>query len=448
MAINRVWRVRGLITLVLLAVFQPTQASVSAVQTLCMPAGYTLGYFNGMWNTEKNARKGLQSLLDVTPSQYNGAPITGQVLYNHTGCGRAGSSCLEDIAEVFEQRAQELDSTGTLAGHLEYFWESLGDAANFTSTIQNLFQGAEAIFADLQAKVIAQIAVSIASTVSNDPLTAADYAAQNAQLDTLASKGQVLLLVAHSQGNLFLNQAYDHIVPSVGPNRVVAVQIAPASPTLRGPYVLANIDLVINALRIQGNSTVPANNITLPVSATDLTGHSLTGTYLDTARPARVQVVNLLNSGLASLAAPISSNAAQAFTVSLTWTGSGSQHMYVYEPDGMEVYYAAKQGDTGYLNTSNPVGVGSEQYVVTCNSSIMQTGTYRVAIDNYQGNNAGIAAIAVATPEAGTVITSNTIVNSVLRLTNNTDPLTVYNINVSKDAVTGIFSMSVNWVLY
>ncbi|HET9113178.1 MAG TPA: hypothetical protein VFN66_04850, partial [Burkholderiales bacterium] len=310
MAVNRLWRARGLIVLVLLAGFQRASADVSAVQTLCLPAGYTLGYFNGMWNTEKNAKKGLKSLLAVTPSQYNGAPVTGHVFYNHTGCGRAGSSCLEDIAEVFEQRAQELDSTGTLGSRLEYFWESLGAAASFTSTIQNLFQGAQAIFADLQARVIAQIATGIASTVSNDPLTAADYAAQNAQLDALASKGQELLLVAHSQGNLFLNHAYDHILPSVGSNGVVAVQIAPASPTLRGPYVLANIDLVINALRIQGNSTVPANNITLPVSVTDLTGHSLTGTYLDSARPARAQVVNLLNSGLASLAAPSSSSTA------------------------------------------------------------------------------------------------------------------------------------------
>ena len=220
MAINRLWRVRVLIALVLSAVFHLAHASV---QTLCNPTGYTLGYFNGMWNTEKNARNGLQSLIDAAPSTYNGAPVTGHVLYNHTGCGRAGSSCLEDIAEVFEQRAQELDSTGTLAGHLEYFWESLGAAANFTDTIQNLFQQAKTIFADLQAKVIAQIAASIASTVSNDPLTAADYTAQNAQLDSLAAGGQVLLLVAHSQGNLFLNQAYDHILPSVRLNLETAI---------------------------------------------------------------------------------------------------------------------------------------------------------------------------------------------------------------------------------
>ena len=160
-----------MIALVLSAVFHLAHASV---QTLCNPTGYTLGYFNGMWNTKKNAQKGLLALMKITPSTYNGAPVKGQVFYNHTGCGRAGSSCLEDIAEVFEQRAQELDSTGTLAGHLEYFWESLGDAANFTDTIRNLFQQAKTIFADLQAKVIAQIAASIASTVSNDPLTASD----------------------------------------------------------------------------------------------------------------------------------------------------------------------------------------------------------------------------------------------------------------------------------
>ena len=190
---NQFWRIRVFIALTLLITVQPANA---VLQPLCNPTGYTLGYFNGMWNTEKNALNGLDALLKITPSTYNSAPVTGKVLYNHTGCGQAGSSCLEDIAEVFEQRAQELDSTGTLAGHLEYFWESLGDAANFTDTIQNLFQQAKTIFADLQVRVIAQIAASIASTVSNDPLTAADYAAQNAQLDSLVASGQVLLLVA------------------------------------------------------------------------------------------------------------------------------------------------------------------------------------------------------------------------------------------------------------
>ena len=439
---NQFWRIRAVIALTLLIAVQPAYA---VLQPLCAPSGYTLGYFNGMWNTEKNAREGLGALTKITTSTYNGATITGQVLYNHTGCGRVGSSCLEDIAEVFEQRAQELDSTGTLAGHLEYFWESLGAAANFTDTIQNLFQGAEAIFADLQAQVIAQIATSIASTVSNDPLTVADYAAQNAKLDSLVAGGQVLLLVAHSQGNLFLNQAYDHILPSVGSSGVVAVQIAPASPTLRGGYVLANIDLVINALRIQGNTTVPANNVTLPISVTDLTGHSLTGTYLDPTRPARAQVINLINSGLASLAQPIPSNAAQgAFIITLTWSGLGNEDLHVFEPNGTHVYYAAMQGSSGYLDTNNTYGYGPEHYFASCDPSVLQTGTYQISINNFNGADNETATVQVATPYGGEFFPEQVNTGPTMGLAGNLNPIPVLTVGVSEDPVTGVYTFSVS----
>lgn len=383
MAINRSWRVRVSIALLLLTLFQVAQAGSNS---LCKAAGYTLGFFNGMWNTRADAKNGLDLLLAVTPSQYNGSTVSGEVFYNHTGCGRPGSSCLEDIAEVFEQRAQELDSTGTLGSRLEYFWESIGAGdASLTGQIESLFQAAASLFADLRAKVIAQIATSIAYSLSNSSPTSADYAAQNTRLDALATEGQMLLLVGHSQGNLFLNQAYDHILPTIGSSGVTAVQIAPASPTLRGPYLLADIDLVINALRIQGSSTVPANNIALPVSLSNLTGHSLTGTYLDAARPARAQVVGLLHSGFATLVPAANPNAAVgAFTVTLTWSGLGDEDLHVFEPNGSHVFYAAKQGVVGYLDKDNVYGYGPEHYYASCDPAVMQAGTYQVAINNLQ----------------------------------------------------------------
>ncbi|MHB1656778.1 MAG: hypothetical protein ACYCSZ_10480 [Burkholderiales bacterium] len=252
-----------------------------------------------------------------------------------------------------------------------------------------------------------------------------------------------LLLVAHSQGSLFLNQAYDHILPSVRPNGVAAVQIAPASPTLRGPYVLANIDLVINALRIQGNSTVPANNITLPVSVADLTGHALTGTYLDPARPTRAQVVNLINSGLASLAQPIPSNAVQgAFTITLTWTGLGNEDLHVYEPDGTHVYYANMKGDTGYLDANNLYGYGPEYYFASCDPSVLQTGTYQISINNFNGANNETATVQVATPYAGNFFSWQINTGSTMGLAGNLNPIPVLTVDVSKDPVTGDYTFS------
>src|SRR5699024_4699583 len=108
------------------------------------------------------------------------------------------------------------------------------------------------------------------SYLLSNPPTEQDYAAHNLRLDALAAEGQKLMLVAHSQGNLFLNHAYDHIKPTVGRNSVNAVHIAPASPTLRGKHVLADIDLVINALRLQGITTTPPVNLIMPASTSDL----------------------------------------------------------------------------------------------------------------------------------------------------------------------------------
>jgi len=44
------------------------------------------------------------------------------------------------------------------------------------------------------------------------------------------------------------------------------VHVAPASPTLRGRYVLADIDVVINGLRLSGINSVQPINILLPTS--------------------------------------------------------------------------------------------------------------------------------------------------------------------------------------
>lgn len=58
-------------------------------------------------------------------------------------------------------------------------------------------------------------------------------------LDTLAVERRKILRVAHCQGNLFVNQAYVCVVPKLGKSSVAVVHIAPASPTVRGDYVLA-----------------------------------------------------------------------------------------------------------------------------------------------------------------------------------------------------------------
>lgn len=130
---------------------------------------------------------------------------------------------------------------------------------------------------------LGQILASWSRMLGNPPTTQ-DMAGHLIKLRGYADDDFTLLLVAHSQGNLFVNAAYDSIrsaKPGV-PARVV--HVAPASPTLRGEYLLADIDLVINGLRLQGVTSEPVANISLPFGAVDASGHMLEATYLDRTR--------------------------------------------------------------------------------------------------------------------------------------------------------------------
>lgn len=70
-----------------------------------------------------------------------------------------------------------------------------------------------------------------------------------AQMRALLLERRKVLAVAHSQGNLFLNEVYDRVKPSLTAESLRTVHVAPASATVRGPYVLNSKDLVIGASR-------------------------------------------------------------------------------------------------------------------------------------------------------------------------------------------------------
>jgi hypothetical protein len=137
---------------------------------------------------------------------------------------------------------------------------------------------------------------SLLNSLNGTP-TLADNAVHVVKLKTYADKGSGMVLVAHSQGNLFVNAAYDGIKAAAPAAKVQVVHVAPASPTLRGGYALADVDFVIRSLR-QLVSGLPSVNIELPLSANDRTGHSFEGTYLDITRNAYARVKALITSAL------------------------------------------------------------------------------------------------------------------------------------------------------
>ena len=71
-----------------------------------------VGFFNGVGNTEFQANAGLKALQAQTDTLRDKASVKYDLFYNQTGSAN-GSNVSQDLAEVFEQRANELD--GVLA---------------------------------------------------------------------------------------------------------------------------------------------------------------------------------------------------------------------------------------------------------------------------------------------------------------------------------------------
>ena len=78
-----------------------------------------------MSNTELAAKQSLNRLKDEYGDKYKDTPLKYDLFYNQTACGAGFGkvNCLEDVAEVFEQRTKELD--GVFANRWEVFWDIL-----------------------------------------------------------------------------------------------------------------------------------------------------------------------------------------------------------------------------------------------------------------------------------------------------------------------------------
>jgi len=290
----------------LLGTASPAHAAPTAV---ACPVGYTVAFFNGVGNTYVDALAGTAALkaaqgFDAKPS-YNGENVSHVAMYNHTGTSTGGP--LQDVAEVFIQRANELDPSGQM-GYRNFFllWEMTGGGfdparTGYSNTVATSIPGAQTLLDSVQ-NTFASIQLNALSLVLSNPPTLADYAEQRASLDEQVRLGHKLLLVAHSQGNLFVNQAYDYVQPAVGTNAVKVVHVAPASPTLRGKWILTSNDVVINGLRLkEGAASVPDVTLQMDFSTADPSGHELVGTYLDRRRAAFPILKGLMDDALVAM---------------------------------------------------------------------------------------------------------------------------------------------------
>lgn len=424
-----------------LIIFSILLAPVAAQTTtggLCTPSGVAFGFFNGVETTSIQAKRNLQEfkiMHGVTTAQ--GERIKYHVFYNYT-------NGYEDFVETFRQRLEE--QGGLLRGKFELFFTGNKGGGSWWSSITQSVAETGQILTAITDQHQASLLVNLKRDFQNPP-TGLKYEEQRLLIDSLVIEVPKLMFVAHSQGNLFVNAAYDYAVSKTPASSVGVVHIAPASARTTGSHILANLDFVINGLRPFG--TVPPITTAIPGyplqppglnSETDILGHGLLEIYLNPALTTAEEIRIAVNTKIAALVPSAVRAATGFFTATLTWDGPGDVDLHAFEPNGTHVFYSQLQGTSGYLDVDNTVASGPEHYYASCDASKLLTGTYQIAVANYDGADSRIATVQVSSVN-GVLGTKSVTLGA---FTEDVPSATLFKIVVSKDAQTGVYSAALS----
>jgi hypothetical protein len=404
----------------------------------CIQTGVLFGFFNGVQTTRGQADEALKKLNNIHgETNQQGEKIKYEVFYNY-------SAGFEDFVETFDQRLKE--QGGVLQGRFELFFSSLNGGGG---TWWNQLTGAVTAFQNLLSGIgdaSRAAAISSLASLAATPPTYDNYAEHRLRIDNNALEGKKMLFVAHSQGNLFVNVAYQYAATKLPVNAVKVVHIAPASPTTNGAHVLADLDLVINGLRLVGSVPPITDNIASFLSRSasplngqkDALGHGLLEIYINPLLPIASSVKSKVNSALNSLVAPPVQAASGFFTSTLTWDGAGDIDLHVFEPRGAQVFYANKQGAAGYLDVDNVSANGPEHYYASCDTTKLQEGTYTISVANYSASSGKVATVQIATAQ-GVLGTKSVTLGEA---TGNTPTAQMFKVKMKKNTQTGKFEAS------
>jgi hypothetical protein len=312
---------------------------------------------NGMFNDHEKASISLENLKerlveagDLTKDEWD-----FDISYNH-------DEKIFSLFQVFRQRQGESVST---------FW-------NWMSGVPLTPDWFKEKALDMAARVDQAQAVRDA-----------DLRSHIQRYKTLLMEGNRVLVVGHSQGNLYANSAYTNLaydennlpMEAFG---IVAVATPSGLVAGGGPYITRDDDLVIDAVRWFFSGTLDGN-ISNSNSNSDWKNHSFIDAYLngDQSGP---MIINTALAAANGLSWPEPELGSGPISVTLTWGNQPDVDLHVYEPDGNHVYYANPLGTSGYLDYDDVTARGPEHYfVVNCES--LATGTYRVGVNYYYGDS-------------------------------------------------------------
>lgn len=234
---------------ILLSIFGGALRSIGGKNSLTVNAeakGVVVGFFNGVWVVYDDAVEHQSRLYarfgDKAMSEHL---IQYQLFYNYTH-GRA-----EDLLETYDQRMSIIG----LGDKYELFWDAAyGDGVALHRAV-NRIPGAGDVARQVQKDFSTKFSDNLRAMAADKRLkTSLEHHRLIGSLTGKKSKVR-LVLVAHSQGNLYALPAFAYAAKRS--KKVAIVHAAPPIDIARGDYILSTGDAVINSLR--PNHIFPAN---------------------------------------------------------------------------------------------------------------------------------------------------------------------------------------------
>lgn len=326
-------RPQSLLLLLLIVFAQLVYAEIP--EENCLP--YTIVFGNGVGNSMEDARLSRDTLSGLIGSQHNNREVNYDIAFNPSEGPGVGT--LLDVIESAKQKAGENNTLWSLT------WRVIFGVVDKAEPNQSWVETIAKIWTDFNTKIVNGMRYNLANKSTYYDDTVVSHVALYKSLLTNQSNPQQILLVAHSQGNLYGNIALQKLEQHLLSlkdgkkylSRFAMVGVGSAADFVYkdGPYLTSTYDTVINAVRTM-YPTVLLGNIIMPavaeykatnangeiVSITDYTGHGFATTYTNNAYAGRALLKSHIERQLDLLKDDTSSEGDADNDGTYTWFGA------------------------------------------------------------------------------------------------------------------------------
>ncbi|QQR91340.1 MAG: hypothetical protein IPJ88_06340 [Myxococcales bacterium] len=396
------WAIKCLLVMVVLA-----SANGIAFAQVCGSDALrknTVFFVNGMLNTRADLRASRDYIKnhfsDRLHNKFSGDSFEFISIYN-TSYG-----WVEDLLEVFRQKYEErigVQISRTEARRLIILLTMHSITREFTKSLW--FIPGFWNFLDDRDYIAGFIAHAINRRLNQ---VADEYNLVYTVKSTLEA-GHRVLIIAHSQGNLFSNLAMRDLQQDYG-DHLAMVGIASPADRVFGhtAYFTADDDRVIASLALIQPVLKPNvdNDPGLFGDDRDLFNHELITSYMDPTLVSRPLISDAIETQLASVSHPEAILSSGVMSVSLDWSGGGDLDLHVSEPTGEEVFWGNLTG-RGILHRDSKDGSRSEYYSLACDE--LMIGRFSVRVEYYDGEGPRTALLHIRTSDGREHLVSKTL---------------------------------------